>query len=138
MKRYIIHSATDADIKSDDLQKAIDLINRYCDAEYGDPYDDNHYDVGADGNLSDIGIMYTTSGGNNEVDLQVSADLVNNKMNYYVNSELRHTDSFKDLKDFIDSELSNLDFDILYSTALDYVTDDDYDPEYSADYMRGE
>jgi hypothetical protein len=59
-------------------------------------------------------------------------------MNYYVNSELRHTDSFKDLKDFIDSELSNLDFDILYSTALDYVTDDDYDPEYSADYMRGE
>lgn len=131
MKKYIKSSSDDK------LQEALKLINEYADAEYGNPYDDEHYDVGADGNLSDIGIMYTTSGGNDEVDLQVSADLINCKMNYYVNGELRHTDNYKDLQEFIDRDLSDLDFDILYSTALDYVTDDDYDPEYSSDYMRG-
>lgn len=131
MKKYIKSSSDDT------LQEALRLINEFCDAEYGNPYDDEHYDVGADGNLSDIGIMYTFSGGNDEVELQVSADLVDNKMNYYVNGELRHSDTFKDLKDFINRELSDLDFDILYSNALDYVTDDDYDPKYSSDYMRG-
>lgn len=120
MKRYIRSSSEDK------LQEALQLINDYCNEEYLAPDDDELYDVGKDADLSDIGVMYTTAGDSNEVSLEISADLENYTMNYYVNGELRHTDKFKDLQDFIDRALSSLDFDSLYSTALDYVTDSDY------------
>lgn len=120
MKRYIRSSSEDK------LQEALQLINDYCNEEYLAPDDEELYDVGKDADLSDIGIMYTTAGDSNEVSLEISADLENYTMNYYVNGELRHTDKFKDLQDFIDRALSSLDFDSLYSTALDYVTDSDY------------
>lgn len=120
MKRYIRSSSEDK------LQEALQLINDYCNGEYLAPDDEELYDVGKDADLSDIGIMYTTAGDSNEVSLEISADLENCTMDYYVNGELRHTDKFKDLQDFIDRALSSLDFDSLYSTALDYVTDSDY------------
>lgn len=120
MKRYIRSSSEDK------FQEALQLINDYCNEEYLAPDDEELYDVGKDADLSDIGIMYTTAGDSNEVSLEISADLENYTMNYYVNGELRHTDKFKDLQDFIDRALSSLDFDSLYSTALDYVTDSDY------------
>lgn len=120
MKRYIRSSSEDK------LQEALQLINDYCNGEYLAPDDEELYDVGKDADLSDIGIMYTTAGDSNEVSLEISADLENCTMDYYINGELRHTDKFKDLQDFIDRALSSLDFDSLYSTALDYVTDSDY------------
>lgn len=120
MKRYIRSSSEDK------LQEALQLINDYCNGEYLAPDDEELYDVGKDADLSDIGIMYTTAGDSNEVSLKISADLENCTMDYYINGELRHTDKFKDLQDFIDRALSSLDFDSLYSTALDYVTDSDY------------
>lgn len=120
MKRYVRSSSEDK------LQEALQLINDYCNEEYLAPDDDELYDVSKDADLSDIGVMYTTAGDSNEVSLEISADLENFTMNYYVNGELRHTDKFKDLQDFINRALSSLDFDSLYSTALDYVTDSDY------------
>lgn len=107
-----------------DLEYAIDLINQYLISEFD-------HGISDDDDLSDIGLMYTTAGDYDEVELQVSANLNNYTINYYVNGDLRHTDQFEDLQDMIESELENWEggfgvFDGFYGACLDYVTDEDY------------
>ena len=74
----------DTDLSDEELlQTALDLINEYDREEFGgDNEERSSYTV--DDDLSDIGLMYTTDGGDNEVELQVSADLINNSIKYYV------------------------------------------------------
>lgn len=114
----------------DKLQEAIDLINDFCEVEYGAPAIDENSD------LSDIGILYTTDGGNDEVEVQITIDLKNPAMKYYINNELRHTDKYKDLQDLIDSDLEILDFNDLFSYAVRFAKKSDYDPEVSPDYIE--
>ena len=139
MRRYIKSSSDDK------LQEAIDLINDYLRYEFSDQYaspwqDPEPYEgkVKPTDDLSDVGLMYTTYGGNNEVDMQVSADLLNPSIKFYINNELRDTWAYDSLDQLISEILSTLNWDDLYSWIVDYVTDDDYDPEYSSDYMKGE
>ncbi len=110
--------------EDDNLEYAIELINQYLIKEFDQGISDND-------DLSDIGLMYTTAGDENEVELQVSANLNNCTINYYVNGELRHSDKYDDLQDMIDSELEYWDdggvFDALYGECLNYVTDEDYE-----------
>ena len=113
-----------------ELQEAIDLINDYTLAEF------DHMGITEDTNLEDVGLMYTTHGGNDEIELQVSADLIHPALKCYISGELRKTSAYNSLQDFINSELEFLDFDSLYSWSLDFVKKDDFDPEYSSDYME--
>ena len=113
-------------MKVDDpvLQQAIDLINDYILGEF------DHVGIEAGDDLSDIGLMYTTDGDNDEVELQVSANLNDCTINYYVNGDLRHTDSYGSIQNMIDSELKDWGwgtFDALYSECLTYTTDEDYE-----------
>ena len=124
MKR-LVNCSTD-----NKLQEAIDLINHFSNAEYGDPAIDDNTD------LSDIGILYTTDGGDDEVEVQITIDLKNPAMKYYINNELRHTDTYKDLQDLIDSDLEILDFNDLFSYAVGFARKSDYDPEVSPDYIE--
>lgn len=127
-----------ADTEDDALiQVALDLINEYSREEFG--RDEDRYTK--DNDLTDLGLMYTTHGNNEEIDLQVSADLIHPAINFYVRGydsgdyELRHQDKYNSLEELIDNELMNIDWDSLYSACLDYVTSKDFDPEYSAEYI---
>ena len=123
-----------SDLEEDDgdLEYALDLINQYL-------LDEFDHGVADDADLSDIGLMYTTDGGDNEVELEVTADLNKYQINYYVNGELRHTDNYDDLQDMIESELEHWSyggvFDALYEECLQYTKKSDYDPEVSQDYI---
>ena len=130
------------DLSHDELlQTALDLINEYDREEFGDPDDpfDRKGYTTAD-NLSELGVMYTTDGGNNEVELQVYVDLVNNSMKYCVNGwnseglEVRKEDKYDSLEELIDNELTELNWDDLYGTCVDLTVPEDYDPESSPDY----
>lgn len=107
-----------------ELQEAIDLINDYCLAEF------DHMGITDGDNLEDVGLMYTTDedvtedGSNYMVELQVSADLINKAINYYVNGDLRHQDKFGSYAE-LTAALEYLDFDSMYGSCLDYVTDQD-------------
>lgn len=118
-------------MKVDDevLQEAIDCINDFSLHEYDDFAVDNNTD------LSDIGILYTTDGGDNEVELQVSVDLINPAMKYYINGELRNTDTYADLEDLITSDLADLDFQSLFEYGVQFAKKSDYDPEVSQYYI---
>ena len=96
------------------LARAVELIDEYAASEYED---EDGIDV-ASADLSDIGLMFTTTDDYDE--LQVSVDLINHNMNYYVNGELIHQDHYNSLEALIDDELSNLDFDWMYGDIMGY------------------
>lgn len=103
-----------------ELQRAIDCINEYCEDEFG------HIGVEVDDDLSDLGLLYTFAGENDEWDCQVSADLINNKILYYINGDLKGEDTYSSLSDMIDNALVDLNWDDLYSNCCDYI---DWDEE---------
>jgi hypothetical protein len=92
--------------------------------------------VSPEDDLSEIGLMFSQAGGDNEVDLWVAVNLISPAINYYVDGELRHTDTYATLQDLIDAELSVLSFDDLYHACAEYTEIDDYDPEASADEIK--
>ena len=99
-------------------QKALDLINEYSANEF------DSVGVSTSDDLSDIGLMFSTweDEDNNyeEYNLQVSVDLIDLNMNYYIFDELAHQDHYSSIEDLIESELEYLDFDALYSACIDY------------------
>lgn len=115
--------------ESPEIEEAIDYINEYCSSEYGSD------GVEEDDDLSNIPIFYTTDGGDNEVELDISVNLLEPSMLYYINGELRHTDTYEDLRDLIESDLVSLDFDDLYNYILRFAKKTDYDPDSSQDYI---
>lgn len=121
MKR-LINSASDISSDNSELQYAIDLINEYIWREYGE--DEEELTINDD--LTDIGLMYTEDGEENQVPLQVSVNLKDPTMYVYVFDELRHTDKYSSLKELIDTDLENLYFDDLYSYARSFATEEDY------------
>lgn len=115
MKKYVKASEGNTE-----LQKALDYINDYLYYEFG--HEDEY---GEDSDLSDIGLMYTTIDETDDdyTELQVSVDLVNFEMNYYVDAELVHRDRYSGLAEMNVTVLSGLEFDELYSECISYGED---------------
>lgn len=103
-----------------DLQEAIDLLNAYYEVEFND---DIEYPLDYYGDHLVYGIMYTTVDGSDEDEheVQVSVDLTNSEMLYYVDNELVYTDRYKDLRELIDKEL--FDFEENADQVFDYYYD---------------
>ena len=86
------------------LEKAKQLINDFCDREYGS--------TGDFSDLHNVSLAYTTLT-DDELPIQVTADLVGFKITFELNGEKYNEEKYNSLEDLIDYELSNLDFDEL-------------------------
>ncbi len=90
--------------KERNLEKAKKLINDFCDREYGS--------TGDFSDLHNVSLAYTTLT-DDELPIQVTADLVDFKITFELNGEKYNEEKYNSLEDLIDYELSNLDFDEL-------------------------
>lgn len=98
------------------LEQAKQLIRAYWQRELGCSESDDGYDDFCD--LSDVTLAYTTSE-DEEVAIQVSANLIDFKATIEVDGKVVHVDSFSSLQEMIDDYLSCLDFDSLISDWSD-------------------
>lgn len=126
MKRYI-NSAPDMPTNNSDIQQAINLINEYLNYEFHDQYFGEYDDlepfdgeISANDDLHDIGLMYTTTE-DGKHDLQVSVDLINAEMLYYVDDQLVHKDRYNNTSDLIFKQLENLNWDDMYDVCVGYI-----------------
>lgn len=101
------------------LQEAINAINDYCYKEF------DHIGVEEGDDLSDIGVMYSTAGDDDDHEVQVTLDLVNFKVKYYVDQEFVGEDDYGSLQNMLDQVLKYLDFDNLYGDCCDYIDDEE-------------
>ena len=93
------------------LERAKGLISDFCRSEYGSEVD-----------FSDpvkIGVAYTTVT-DDEIPLQVNIDLVNYRLERYLDDEHLETRQYSSLQELISNELENLDF-----SDLIHVSDED-------------
>lgn len=98
---------------SADVQKALDLIDKYKKAEFG--YDDDApYE-----NLSDIGLAFTTTE-DGKFDIDVSVDLVNFKITQRVAGRITEERKYNSLSELNEHELEAITFDDLV-----YVKDEE-------------
>lgn len=88
------------------LDKAKYLINNFCESEY-----DSQADFS---NLHEIHIAYTTLT-DDELPIQVTADLVDYKITYEFDSEVFNTEQYDSIEDMIENGLTGLDFNELVS-----------------------
>ncbi len=122
MKKYI--KSTESD--NSDLQEAIDLLNQYSWREFN-----TDYEITTKDDLSNIGIMYTTADetDDNYKQLQVTVDLINPAIRYYVTDyegkeQLVGEEKFNNLRDLIDNELSmEYGFQDYYEQCIGYGRD---------------
>lgn len=107
---------TDSGMKVSDpeLQKAIDYINEFTEDEYGD------ITIKEGTDLSDVGILFSYAGDDDEYMVEVKVDLNNFTINYYIDQELCDQDKYTSLSELNDT-LSRLSFDWLYSTCCDCI-----------------
>lgn len=95
-----------------DLEKAKQLINDFCETEYL---------KGADfSDLRNIGIGHTTLT-DNELPIQVTANLVDYKITYEFDNEVFSVEEYSSLNDMIENALSVLDFNELVSVPSEVV-----------------
>ena len=94
-----------------ELEQAKELIDEFCMQEYEYPADFS--------NLSKIGIGFTTVT-DEEIPIQIYADLENYKIERYLNDVLIDTREYDSLQKFIEFELERLDF----SDLIDYTDED--------------
>lgn len=94
------------------LDKAKWLINDFCEAEYRD---------GADfSDLHNIGLAFTTLT-DDELPIQVSADLVDFKITHEFDGEVFDTEQFDSIEDMIENGLTGLDFSDLVSVPDEVI-----------------
>lgn len=94
------------------LDKAKWLINDFCEAEYRE---------GADfSNLHNIGLAFTTLT-DDELPIQVTADLVNFKITHEFDGEVFDTEQFDSIEDMIENGLTDLDFSDLVSAPDEVI-----------------
>ena len=87
-------------------EQAKGLINDFCRSEYGNDADFS--------DLTKIGVAYTTVT-DDEIPVQVNIDLVNYRLERYLNEEHLETRQYGSMQEFITNELENLDFsDLIY------------------------
>lgn len=105
------------------LRIATELINSFCQEEYGDDSEADFSD------LSKIGIAYTTLS-DAEIPIQVNVDLKHYTLSRYLDGKLFDTRSYETLDDLIREELSSLDFtDLTYvdeETLQNFLEQDDF------------
>ena len=94
------------------LDHAKHLINNFCEAEYGDDADFS--------DLHHVAIAYTTLT-DNELPVQVTADLVDYTITYEFDGETYNTDHFDSLESMIENGLTGLDFSELVSVPDDVI-----------------
>ena len=90
------------------LEIAKEFINDFCVAEYGSPADFS--------DLEKVGIAYTTVT-DEEIPIQVNADLVHYRMERYLNGQFLERRQYESLDELIQNELAELDFDDLISVS---------------------
>lgn len=105
-----------------ELQKAIDYINEFTEDEYGD------IAINEGDDLSDIGIMFTYAGDEDEYVTEVSVDLINYTISYFVNGEMVDQDKFSSISEMNDT-LNILSFDWLYHACCRHIDWDEDDEE---------
>ena len=88
------------------LDKAKYLINNFCESEY-----DSQADFS---NLHEIHIAYTTLT-DDELPIQITADLIDFKITYEFDGEVFSTEEYSDIEDMIENGLTGLDFNELVS-----------------------
>ena len=93
------------------LEQAKSLINDFCQSEYGDDADFS--------DLTKIGVAYTTVT-DDEIPVQVNIDLVNYRLERYLNGEHLETWQYASMQELIANELESLDF-----SELAYVSDEE-------------
>ena len=104
------------------LEQAKELIDQFCQEEY-----DSYADFS---NLENVGIAYTTVT-DEEIPIQVNVDLVNNRVERYLDGQFLERRQYSSLEGLIQNELADLDFDDLTAVSEDElesigVSQDDY------------
>ncbi|WP_418618667.1 YodL domain-containing protein [Ruminococcus sp.] len=94
------------------LDKAKWLINDFCEAEYreGADFDDLH----------NVGLAFTTLT-DDELPIQVTADLIDFKITYEFDGEVYNTDQYDSIEDMIENGLTDLDFSDLVSVPDEVI-----------------
>ena len=94
------------------LDKAKFLINDFCEAEYreGADFDDLH----------NVGLAFTTLT-DDELPIQVTADLVDFKITYEFDGEVYNTEQYDSIEDMIENGLTGLDFSDLVSVPDEVI-----------------
>ena len=95
------------------LERAKGLISDFCRSEYGSEADFS--------DIAKIGVAYTTIT-DDEIPVQVNIDLVNFRLERYLDDEHLETRQYGSLQELISNELENLDF-----SDLIHVSDEDVD-----------
>ena len=94
------------------LDKAKFLINDFCEAEYRE---------GADfSDLHNVGLAFTTLT-DDELPIQVTADLVDFKITYEFDGEVYNTEQYDSIEDMIENGLTDLDFSDLVSVPDEVI-----------------
>ena len=93
------------------MERAKGLISDFCQSEYGSEADFS--------DPAKIGVAYTTVT-NDEIPVQVNIDLVNYRLERYLDDEHLETRQYGSLQELISNELENLDF-----SDLIHVSDED-------------
>ena len=93
------------------LERAKGLISDFCQSEYGSEADFS--------DPAKIGVAYTTVT-DDEIPIQVNIDLVNYRLERYLDDEHLETRQYASLQELITNELENLDF-----SDLIHVSDED-------------
>ena len=93
------------------MERAKGLISDFCRSEYGSEADFS--------DPAKIGVAYTTVT-DNEIPIQVNIDLVNYRLERYLDDEHLETRQYGSLQEIITNELENLDF-----SDLIHVSDED-------------
>ena len=104
------------------LEQAKELIDQFCQDEY-----DSYADFS---DLEKVGIAYTTVT-DEEIPIQVNVDLVNYRVERYLDGQFLERRQYSSLEGLIQNELADLDFDDLTAVSEDElesigVSQDDY------------
>ena len=90
------------------LDAAKEWIDHFCEAEYGSPADFS--------DLEHVGLAYTTVA-DTDIPIQVNADLVNYRIERYLDGQFLERRQYESLEGLIQNELAELDFDDLVSVS---------------------
>lgn len=90
------------------LEQAKELIDEFCQAEYESPADFS--------NMESVSIAYTTVT-DDEIPIQVNVDLVNFRIERYLDDQFLERRQYNNLEELIQNELEILDFDDLISVS---------------------
>ena len=94
------------------LDKAKFLINDFCEAEYRESAD---FD-----DLHNVGLAFTTLT-DDELPIQVTADLIDFKITYEFDGEVYNTEQYDSIEDMIENGLTGLDFSDLVSVPDEVI-----------------